>query len=65
MTPLIIYHGNCPDGFTAAWVAARALGDHELFLGTYGEDPPYELAKDRQVFIVDFSYPRVKMECLR
>lgn len=26
-TPLVIYHANCPDGFTAAWVACRALTD--------------------------------------
>lgn len=62
--PLIIYHGNCPDGFTAAWVAARALGVVELFVGKYGEDPPYELAKDRRVYVVDFSYPREKLEKL-
>jgi nanoRNase/pAp phosphatase (c-di-AMP/oligoRNAs hydrolase) len=62
--PLVIYHGNCPDGFTAAWVAARALGDVELFAGKYGEDPPHELAKGRRVYIVDFSYAREKLEKL-
>lgn len=63
--PLIIYHGNCPDGFTAAWVAARHLGKAELFVGTYGEDPPYDLARGRYVYVVDFSYPRTKLEALK
>ena len=26
MNPLCIYHGNCADGFGAAWVVRRALG---------------------------------------
>jgi len=63
--PLIIYHGNCPDGFTAAWVAHRALGKGELFVGKYGEEPPYELAKGRDVYVVDFSYARDRLLKLR
>jgi len=58
---LVIYHGHCPDGFTAAWVAARALRDVELFSGKYGEPPPLELATDRDVYVVDFSYPLHEM----
>jgi hypothetical protein len=59
--PLVIYHGFCPDGFTAAWVAARALGDVELYVGKYGDHPPYELATGRAVYVVDFSYPREQL----
>jgi oligoribonuclease NrnB/cAMP/cGMP phosphodiesterase (DHH superfamily) len=65
---LVIYHGNCPDGFTAAWVAARALAregsDVELFAGRYGEAPPLEKAFNRDVYVVDFSYPRPQLEDL-
>lgn len=62
--PLVIYHANCPDGFTAAWVAARALDGAELFEGRYGDDPPYDLARGRDVYVVDFSYPREKLLAL-
>lgn len=62
--PLVIYHGNCPDGFTAAWVTARALRDVELFAAKYGDEPPYETARDRPVYVVDFSYPRNTLERL-
>lgn len=32
MKPLCIYHGNCADGFTAAWAVWKALGDNcEVF----------------------------------
>lgn len=61
MTQLVIYHANCYDGFTAAWVARRAMPDCELYEGRYGEEPPYELAREREVYILDFSYPREKM----
>lgn len=66
--PLIIYHGHCPDGFTAAWAAHRALKkpdvEPELYVGEYGAEPPLELAKGRRVYIVDFSYKRAQLEQL-
>lgn len=72
--PLVIYHGHCPDGFTAAWVTARAVSalgtaigakvDVELFVGVYNEPPPLEQARGRDVYVVDFSYPRAAMEAL-
>ena len=59
-TPLIIYHGGCKDGFCAAWVAKTyfdAAGkETEFFAATYGKEPPD--VKGRNVFILDFSYPR-------
>lgn len=68
MTALVIYHAHCPDGFGAAWVAARALTSRfpivELHPASYGEDPPYDRAKDACVYVVDFSYPRAQLERL-
>lgn len=61
MSQLVIYHANCYDGFTAAWIARQAMPDCELFEGLYGQGPPYELARGREVFILDFSYPREQM----
>lgn len=55
MKPLCIYHGNCADGFGAAWAVRKALGDDvEFFAGTYQQDGPD--VTDRDVFLVDFSY---------
>lgn len=55
---LVIYHGNCADGFTAAWVVRNALGESscEFFPGMYGQPAPD--CKGRDVVIVDFSYKR-------
>lgn len=59
---IVIYHGGCPDGFTAAWVAWCNWGDtdteyHEAFHG----NPPPDVT-GREVWIVDFSYPRDVIE---
>lgn len=57
MKTLIIYHGGCPDGFTAAWAARKSLGrEYEAYAAGYNQDPPD--VTDRNVLIVDFSYPR-------
>jgi oligoribonuclease NrnB/cAMP/cGMP phosphodiesterase (DHH superfamily) len=55
-TPLVIYHGNCQDGFTAAWAVWRVHLDWEFYPGKYQEEPPD--ITDRDVYFVDFSYKR-------
>lgn len=63
MTPdLCIYHGNCADGFTAAWAVWKRWPDIAFIPGVYGEAPP-DVA-DKNVLIVDFSYKRPVMERL-
>lgn len=57
---LVIYHANCYDGFTAAWIAKQAMPRCELFPATYGDEPPN--VYDKHVYILDFSYPRETME---
>lgn len=56
--PLVIYHGNCTDGFTAAWVFHHYYGKDECDFvpGAYGGTPPD--VTGRKVFLVDFSYKR-------
>lgn len=58
--PLVIYHGpGCPDGFTAAWVAWQKLGDNAEYLpAQHGDAPPLSSLEGREVYVLDFSYPR-------
>ena len=57
MTTICIYHANCADGFTAAWVVRDALGaDIQFIPAGYGDTPPDVTGAD--VIIVDFSYKR-------
>ncbi len=61
---LFIYHGKCYDGFTAAWVFAYfkkkglSIIDQPVTYvpANYGDEPPN--CKGKEVWIVDFSYPR-------
>jgi oligoribonuclease NrnB/cAMP/cGMP phosphodiesterase (DHH superfamily) len=55
-----IYHGNCADGFTAAWVVRKIYPDAEFIAGFYQTDPPDVTGKI--VYMVDFSYKRPIME---
>jgi oligoribonuclease NrnB/cAMP/cGMP phosphodiesterase (DHH superfamily) len=55
--PLVIYHGNCADGFSAAWCFWRKYRDGADYVaGVYQQDPPD--VRERDVFLVDFSYKR-------
>lgn len=59
---LCIYHGNCADGFGAAWAVRAALGDVdvEYYPGVYQQDPPDVAGRD--VLLVDFSYKKPVLE---
>jgi len=56
MTPLILYHAGCSDGFAAAWAAWRRFGnDAEYRPVSYG-NPPTDFLVGRDIYIIDFSY---------
>ncbi len=59
--PLCIYHGNCADGFGAAWVVRKFFnGEVEFISGVYQQPPP-KVEPDQHVILVDFSYKRPAM----
>lgn len=53
-TPLVIYHSNCTDGFTAAWACWVAHPTWEFHPGVHGHPPPDVTGRD--VYMLDFSY---------
>lgn len=54
---LVIYHGGCYDGITAAWVCRLAMPDAEFIPATYGQGT-VDISGVDELYIVDFSYPR-------
>jgi oligoribonuclease NrnB/cAMP/cGMP phosphodiesterase (DHH superfamily) len=55
--PLVIYHANCADGFSAAWCFWHKYGPAcDFHPGVYGQEPPD--VTGRCVYLVDFSYKR-------
>lgn len=60
MKPLCIYHGNCADGFGAAWALWKRFGDGlDFYPGVYQKPPPD--VRGRDVYLVDFCYKREVM----
>ncbi len=66
MKPLVIYHANCTDGFGAAFAAWLELGDKAEYIPMgYGQEiVPTQIATERVVYVLDFSFPRHTMEGL-
>ena len=68
MKPLVIYHDHCTDGFGAAYAAWTKFGDHADYLPKqYGPAHPadiIELVQDRDVYVLDFSFPEPIMQLI-
>ena len=77
MKPLVVYHANCADGFGAAFAAWLKLGESdsieegaEYVPMQYGTVPDIEswhmqyAISQREVYILDFSFPRQTMDYL-
>ena len=55
---VVIYHGNCPDGFSAAWAAWKKFGDTADYLGLNPRDPaPADLA-NKEIYMADICFPK-------
>lgn len=59
---VVLYHANCRDGFAAAWVAHRRLGDTATYIPVQYGAPPPEGLDGKHVYLLDFSYKRPTME---
>lgn len=66
MKPLVVYHAQCMDGAAAALAAWLRFGDEaEYRPASYGDPAPMdEEVRGRDVYVLDFSYPRAKLERL-
>ena len=62
---IVLYHDNCLDGFTAAWAAWRSFGDQATYRAVqYGQEPPIPDVVGRDVYLVDFCYPRTSLDAI-
>ena len=54
----VLYHADCPDGFGAAYAAWRRYGEEAAYVPLHHGEPWDKLdLADRDVFILDFSFP--------
>jgi oligoribonuclease NrnB/cAMP/cGMP phosphodiesterase (DHH superfamily) len=67
--PLVIYHNNCMDGYASAWCFYVSDDSYEFMPGKY-QDGLFESQlqsgkfDDRDIYLVDFSYPLEMMKAL-
>src|SRR3989344_7797730 len=55
---VVIYHGECPDGFSAAWAAWKKFDERADYFGAnHGEPIPNGLI-NKEIYILDFSFPK-------
>ena len=67
MKPLVIYHANCTDGFGAAFAAWLKFGDGAEYRACHYNQECFqdgETVHNREVYILDFSFPRDVMDWL-
>ncbi len=59
---VVIYHGNCWDGFSGAWIAHKKFGNEAFYYGmNYSMDIPLWL-KGKEVYFIDFCFSKEKMD---
>lgn len=65
MRRYVFYHGNCPDGFGAAWAAWKKLGDQVRYIPIHNtEGLPMELRAGSEVYLLDIGLEGDKLRYL-
>lgn len=59
---VILYHGNCPDGFGGAYAAWKKFGDAAEYVPLSRTMPEPETFSDADVYFIDFCYPQELMD---
>jgi nanoRNase/pAp phosphatase (c-di-AMP/oligoRNAs hydrolase) len=59
---VIIYHGECPDGFGAAWAAHKKFGDKAEYIPVHHNHAEPEGLVNKEIYFLDFAYSAVQMK---
>lgn len=61
---VIIYHGDCSDGFGGAWAAWKKFGDQADYIAAHHQEPPLADLKNKDIYFIDFIYPEAVVKKL-
>ncbi len=61
---VILYHGDCSDGFSGAWAAWKKFGDQAAYIGVQYKNPMPEGLINKEIYLIDFTYGLEQMEKL-
>jgi oligoribonuclease NrnB/cAMP/cGMP phosphodiesterase (DHH superfamily) len=59
---VILYHGNCPDGFGGAYAAWKKFGDTVEYIPLHRGTPLPEGLEGAHLYFIDFCYAKEDME---
>jgi|SRR3989338_9308422 len=54
---VVLYHNDCTDGFSSAWVAWKKLGDKADYIGINPGTAPIDGLKNKEIYMLDLIYP--------
>jgi len=54
---VILYHGDCPDGFGGAWAAHKKFGSKAEYIPVHHQMPPPQGLTGKEIYLIDFAYP--------
>jgi len=61
---VVIYHGNCRDGLSAAYAAWKKFGDTATYIPRKTQAEPPAGLEDKEVYILDYSFPQETLSAL-
>ncbi len=54
---VVLYHGDCPDGFGGAWVAWKKFGSRARYVGLFDRKKlPMLIENKKEVYLIDWIY---------
>ncbi|MFH0890972.1 MAG: hypothetical protein V1856_02990 [Candidatus Liptonbacteria bacterium] len=60
----VVYHGDCPDGFSGAWAAWKKFGNKAEYIAAFDRHNPPLGLEGKEVYLIDFTYSMPVMEVL-
>ena len=54
---VVLYHNDCTDGFSSAWVAWKKLGSKADYIGINPGTAPINGLKNKEIYMLDLIYP--------
>ncbi len=63
---VVLYHGDCTDGFGGAWAAWKKLGSTAEYIGLFRGNPLPAGLKGKKLYFIDFVYaPEITKKLIR
>ncbi len=61
---VVLYHGDCPDGFGAAWAAKKKFGTRAVYLPLHYDNLIPDEVKGAEVYLLDFGIHQAELEII-